>query len=267
MKVSLVVATGAHEGRVIPITGPQFLIGRDAQCHLRPASQAISKLHCAVLVRDGKVFVKDFGSTNGTLVNEALIQDTEVAIEDGAGLRVGPLDFRVRVEKAPSKTDGTPLPGGSAEAAALAAVQATAPQKAPVRDTTPNPSGTVPKPASRPAAKAPAPTKPGGAPGPGGAKEEPKPSSQETPSLTSSESVTDDDHERIAAMLLGMDDDGNGSVPDGSTVMDVPTPLAGDTGETKPGEKKDDKPKPAQTREEMSTAANDLLRKYMRRPK
>jgi predicted component of type VI protein secretion system len=267
MKVSLVVATGAHEGRVIPITGPQFLIGRDPQCHLRPASQAISKLHCAVLVRDGKVFVKDFGSTNGTLVNEALIQDAEVAVEDGAGLRVGPLDFRVRVEKTPSKTDGTPLPGGSAEAAALAAVQATAaPQKAPARDTTPapaRPSGPVPQPGARPAAKAPAPTKPGGS------KEEPKPSAsaQETPSLTSSESVTDDDHERIAAMLLGMDDDGNGSVPDGSTVMDVPTPLAGDTAETKPGEKKDDKPKPAQTREEMSTAANDLLRKYMRRPK
>jgi hypothetical protein len=54
--------------------------------------------------------------------------------------------------------------------------------------------------------------------------------------------------------------------------MDVPTPLAGTdptTGEpTKPGEKKEgDKPKPAQTREEMSSAANDLLRKYMRRPK
>lgn len=74
-------------------------------------------------------------------------------------------------------------------------------------------------------------------------------------------------------MLLGMDDEGNGSVPDGSTVMDIPTPLANDpaaTGgaEAKPGEKKEgEKPKPAQTREEMSSAANDLLRKYMRRPK
>ncbi len=34
-----------------------------------------------------------------------------------------------------------------------------------------------------------------------------------------------------------------------------------------PTTQKDDKPKKAQTREEMSTAANDLLRKYVRRPK
>ena len=84
MKVSLVVTTGSHEGRSIPLTGPQFLIGRDPQCQLRPASQAISKLHCAILVRDGKVYLKDFGSTNGTLVNDALVQDTEVELADGA---------------------------------------------------------------------------------------------------------------------------------------------------------------------------------------
>jgi predicted component of type VI protein secretion system len=293
MKVSLVVATGAHEGRVIPLTGPQFLIGRDPQCQLRPASQAISKLHCGVVVRDGKVFVKDFGSTNGTLVNNVLVQDAEVVVQDGASIQVGPLDFRLKIEKVPGLADGTPLPGGSAEAAALAAVKATAATapKAPVRDTTPNPvkpgaSGTVPQSGARPAPGAPAksgvtqqpaaksaekpadksvvPSKPGGS------KEAPavKPDAQETPSLTSSETVSEEDHDRIAAMLLGMDDDGNGSVPDGSTVMDIPSPLAGGTAETgTAGDKKDDKPKQAQTREEMSSAANDLLRKYMRRPK
>jgi predicted component of type VI protein secretion system len=265
MKVSLVVASGAHEGRVIPLTGPQFLIGRDQQCHLRPASQAISKLHCGVILRDGTVYVKDFGSTNGTLVNDALIQNTEVAVENGATLRVGPLDFRVQIEIPAAKRDGTPLP--SASSAALAAVKAAdaaaAAAKAPARDTTPNPAkGTAAAPAKAPGTVA-APTKPGGS------KESPalKPGTGEGPSLTSSESVSQDDHDRVAAMLLGMDEEGNGSVPDGSTVMDIPTPLASGTGDAKPGEKKDDKAKPAQTREEMSNAANDLLRKYMRRPK
>jgi predicted component of type VI protein secretion system len=281
MKVSLVVATGAHEGRVIPITGPQFLIGRDQQCHLRPASQAISKLHCAVVVRDGKVFVQDFGSTNGTVVNDALVQGAEVAVESGATLRVGPLDFRFKIEKEAGLPDGTPLPADSPEsAAALAAVKAAtggAAKPAPVRDTTPNPAGSGataagPRPAPaagakpnagsgvRPAA-APAPAKPGDS------KIQPKPAAAETaPVTTTSESVTDEDQERMAAMLLGMDDGGNGSVPDGSTVMDIPSPLA-EMGAAKAEEKKDEKPKPAQTREEMSTAANDLLRKYMRRPK
>lgn len=248
MKVSLVVATGTHTGRAIPLTGPQFLIGRDPQCHLRPASQAISKLHCAVLIRDGKVYLKDYGSTNGTTVNDALVQDTEVLIEDGATLRVGPLDFRVKIEQVAPTADGTPLPGGSKEVAALAAVKAVtaAAPKAPTRDATPAPGKSGAKPGAV------------------------KPGTSDAPSLTSSESVSDDDHDRVAAMLLGMDEDGNGSVPDGSTVMDIPSPLLGATEEMPKmdDKKKDgDKPAKAQTREEMSTAANDLLRKYMRRPK
>jgi len=108
MKVSLIVATGAHYGKVIPITGPQFLIGRDAQCHLRPASQAISKRHCGVLIRDGKVYVRDYGSTNGTVVNDETIQDAEVLVESGASLKIGPLDFTVQVEKTAIHPDGTP---------------------------------------------------------------------------------------------------------------------------------------------------------------
>ncbi len=126
MKVSLVVASSAHEGRQIPVTGPQFLVQRDQQCHLRPASQAISKLHCAVLVRDGQVYVKDFGSTNGTMVNDAIVQAAEVAVEDGASVRVGPLDFKLKIEKV-TTTDGTPLPVDSPEtAAAMAAAKAAA---------------------------------------------------------------------------------------------------------------------------------------------
>lgn len=259
MKVSLVVASGAHEGRVVPLTGAQFLIGRDAQCNLRPASPAISKLHCAVLIRDGQVFVKDFGSTNGTLVNAELIQATEIAVEDGASLQVGPLDFTIRIQKLAAKADGTPLADSPETAAALAAVKAAAgtSPKAPVRDTTPAPA----KPAAAKAAPKPAPSKPGAT------KDAPKPAPA-APAFSSSDSSSDEDHDRVAAMLLGMDDDGNGSVPDGSTVMEIPNPLTAGTAEApKSGESKPGEPKKAQTREEMSDAANDLLRKYMRRPK
>lgn len=277
MKVSLVVATGAHEGRAIPLTGAQFLIGRDPQCNLRPASPAISKVHCAVVVRDGKLYVKDCGSTNGTLVNGELIQDREVPVEDGASIQLGPLDFRVRVEKEAAKADGTPLPGDSPEtAAALAAVKAataTAAPKAPAsRDTTPAPakSGVVPQPAAKPAAPKPAAAKtdaakPAAPTKPGGTKEA-SPTKPAGAKAAPQEPISEDD--RIAAMLLGMDDEGN-DVPDGSTVMDIPTPFAvapGDTGEPpKPDDKKTDAPKKAQTREEMSTAANDLLLMYKRK--
>ena len=60
MKVNLIVtAAGPNQGRAIPIAGEKFIIGRDPECNLRPASQAISKQHCALLVRGGKVFVLD----------------------------------------------------------------------------------------------------------------------------------------------------------------------------------------------------------------
>src|SRR5262245_7004161 len=70
MKLSLVVMTaGKSQGQAIPVTLAQFVIGRDPQCNLRPASAVISKRHCALLVQDGRVAIRDFNSTNGTFVN------------------------------------------------------------------------------------------------------------------------------------------------------------------------------------------------------
>src|SRR5947208_13548005 len=97
MKLSLVVAQGVHTGKVIPITLPQFVIGRDPQCQLRPASPAISKRHCAVLVRGGKVFVQDFGSTNGTFVNDEPVKG-EVEVKDGDRFKAGPLEFTISLQ-------------------------------------------------------------------------------------------------------------------------------------------------------------------------
>ena len=250
MKVTLVVASGAHQGKVIPITGSQFLIGRDTQCHLRPASQAISKRHCGVLVRDGQVYVKDFGSTNGTTVNNELLKDTELVVANGATLKLGPLDFIIRIELPVPDPDGTPLPASTPEtAAALAAVKAatgvTGP-KAPARDATPNPARA---------------TKPAGAPGSKEAtalKSPPKPASLDTPlpntaSANSSDAMTDADHDQIAAMLLGMDDD-SPSVPDGSTVVEVPAVDAqGAPSDGREG-RRQRRQETRQTREEMSSA-------------
>jgi predicted component of type VI protein secretion system len=110
MKFSLVVLTpGKMEGKSIPITLSQFLIGRDPQCQLRPASALISKRHCALLVREGKAFVRDFESTNGTLVNDELIKG-ETELHQGDRLKIGPLDFRVELETPAAVNKPTPVP-------------------------------------------------------------------------------------------------------------------------------------------------------------
>jgi pSer/pThr/pTyr-binding forkhead associated (FHA) protein len=110
MKLSLVVLTpGKTEGKVIPITLSQFVIGRDPQCHLRPASALISKRHCALLVRDGKLFLRDFDSTNGTFINDKPVKG-EVEVKNEDRLKVGPLLFGIRAEATASLPVNRPTP-------------------------------------------------------------------------------------------------------------------------------------------------------------
>ncbi len=110
MKISLMVqSTGAASGKSLPITTPQFIIGRDPQCNLRPASVMISKRHCAVLVKNDQVFLRDFDSTNGTFLNDKPVKG-EVALSDGDILKVGPLAFKVSIEGLPAPSKPTPPP-------------------------------------------------------------------------------------------------------------------------------------------------------------
>src|SRR6516165_8272512 len=115
MKLSLVVLTpGKSEGKVIPVALSQFVIGRDPQCHLRPASAVISKRHCAILVRDGKIFLRDFDSTNGTFVNDQPVKG-EVEVKHDDRLKVGPLLFGLRVEATTPPPVNRPTPPPAAK--------------------------------------------------------------------------------------------------------------------------------------------------------
>ena len=97
MKVRMVVVKGRPEGMEIPLPMPQFLIGRDPQCNLRPSSESVSKLHCAIQQRKDGVFVRDLKSTNGTFVNNDRIHE-EVKVKDGDLLKVGPLVLAIKIE-------------------------------------------------------------------------------------------------------------------------------------------------------------------------
>jgi pSer/pThr/pTyr-binding forkhead associated (FHA) protein len=114
MKLSLMVMSeGKARGQSIPITLQQFLIGRDKECQLRPSSPMISKRHCALLMKGGKAFVRDFGSTNGTFVNDDPVKgERQLNHEDV--LKVGPLQFRVILEVVPPVNKPTPPPPKSA---------------------------------------------------------------------------------------------------------------------------------------------------------
>lgn len=126
MKFSLIGTQGKAQGKSIPITLSQFIIGRDPQCHLRPASPMISKRHCAILIRGEKAFLRDFESTNGSLVNGQPVKG-EVELKNDDKIQLGPILFIARIEatapapapavaKKPATATQTPAPAAASTA-------------------------------------------------------------------------------------------------------------------------------------------------------
>jgi pSer/pThr/pTyr-binding forkhead associated (FHA) protein len=227
MKVKLVVGQGPHKGKEIPVsTSAKYVIGRGEGCHLRPASQAISKRHCAIEVRDEKCFVEDLNSTNGTYINEEQLKG-EREIHDGDMLKIGPLDFVVKLVAA------TPTP------------------EAPAAPSTPTPK---PTPAPKPQAQTPPPIKKPPVPA--------KPAPQTTAGLdddTIGSMLLDlDDGTKPEPGVS------EPAIPEGSTIMDMLVPQK-ENGPSAPYRPKDVKKDatPAST----SKAAQEILEKYRRRPR
>jgi predicted component of type VI protein secretion system len=110
MNLHLVVLTpGKNQGRAIPVATSPFCVGRSPQCHLRPASPVISLLHCSLLARSGRAFVRDHDSTSGTFVNDRRVQG-EVELHDYDRVQVGPLALLVRLQAGTPLNRPTPLP-------------------------------------------------------------------------------------------------------------------------------------------------------------
>lgn len=101
MQVTLTVLSGVHRGRDIPLRVREFVIGREAGCQLRPLSTDVAPRHCAIIQRDNRVFLKDLGSANGTVVNHRLLVGGELQLIDGDRVEVGPLAFQVTLTPHP----------------------------------------------------------------------------------------------------------------------------------------------------------------------
>jgi len=99
MQVKLKVLAGSSEGKEIAVNTDKFLIGRADECQLRPKSESVSRRHCAIVQKDGRVLLIDLKSRNGTFVNEKqLSADKAKILKDGDLLRVGKLEFQISIE-------------------------------------------------------------------------------------------------------------------------------------------------------------------------
>jgi adenylate cyclase len=61
-------------GDAIPLTREVVIIGRRQWCDICLRLPNVSHLHCELSYKDGYWYVRDLGSTNGTKVNGARVQ-------------------------------------------------------------------------------------------------------------------------------------------------------------------------------------------------
>jgi hypothetical protein len=77
------VVVGSQQISSYLVTDNPLLIGRDpAQSQVIIQEPIVSKLHCQIYARAGKVLVKDLHSTNGVYLNEEKIDERELNDKD-----------------------------------------------------------------------------------------------------------------------------------------------------------------------------------------
>ncbi|MEN8650093.1 FtsK/SpoIIIE domain-containing protein [Streptomyces sp. 21So2-11] len=90
------VVAGPDAGGVHLLHGGRISIGRSTDADVPLDDPDVSRLHCAVtLTEDGRVSVADLGSTNGTALDGAEVDERPVRLAPGALLRVGESALRL----------------------------------------------------------------------------------------------------------------------------------------------------------------------------
>jgi hypothetical protein len=88
---------GLREGERFDLLGG-LSIGRSGEADLRIDDRYASGLHARIFSRDGRAYVEDMKSTNGTLLNDAQLRG-EAELVDGDVVRIGDTEFRFEAER------------------------------------------------------------------------------------------------------------------------------------------------------------------------
>jgi pSer/pThr/pTyr-binding forkhead associated (FHA) protein len=86
---------GLQQGQRFDLIGG-LSIGRSKEADIRIDDRYASSLHARVFSRDGRFYVEDMSSTNGTLLNGATLHG-EAELIDGDTVQIGDTAFRLEV--------------------------------------------------------------------------------------------------------------------------------------------------------------------------
>lgn len=99
IEVQLILDVGSKAGLAASIHEGYYLIGRHAECQIRPKSRSVSRRHCLLHHASGRVNLMDLDSTSGTLVNSTRLEPRKWRkLNPGDELRLGKVVFKVSVD-------------------------------------------------------------------------------------------------------------------------------------------------------------------------
>jgi predicted component of type VI protein secretion system len=101
LQAKLIVVGGEVKTQEVKLRLPT-VIGRGKEANLKVPLALVSRAHCEIRERDGRLFIRDLGSLNGTFVNNYKIT-TEQPLLPGELVTVGTVTFRAEYELIPKQ--------------------------------------------------------------------------------------------------------------------------------------------------------------------
>ena len=91
-EAALVCIVGLELGKKYNIDRAQIVIGRSSKCDIQIDQESVSRNHCKIVNTGAAILLRDMGSTNGTYVNDELVD--EYVLRDGDFIKVGRFIFK-----------------------------------------------------------------------------------------------------------------------------------------------------------------------------
>ncbi len=88
----LVVIYGLDLGKKYNVDRPSVVIGRSSKADIQIDQESVSRNHCKLINTGKSIMLRDLGSTNGTYVNDELVD--EYVLRDGDFIKIGRCIFK-----------------------------------------------------------------------------------------------------------------------------------------------------------------------------
>ena len=108
--LKLIIESGPAKGKTAEIPPEGLSIGRASQNDFSVPDPQLSRHHCKVYFADGKLFVTDLASANGTLVNDTPVEGGIARLSNGDKIAIGDTVILVSDPSAPAVVSPPRLP-------------------------------------------------------------------------------------------------------------------------------------------------------------